>query len=69
VVSTETAPKISETMKTKKDESDFWQTLRKRFRRRPKRHDPMLVLNMSDFNFTDGWRWTFFKGEYGRSSA
>jgi hypothetical protein len=56
-------------MKTKQDESNFWQTLRKRFRRRAKRHDPMLVLNMSNFNFTDGWRRTFFKDEYGRSNA
>jgi hypothetical protein len=56
-------------MKTKKDGSDFWQALRKRFRRRAKRHDPMLVLNMSNFNFTDGWRRTFFKDEYARSNA
>ena len=24
-------------------------------RRHRKRHDPMLVLSMSDFNFMDGW--------------
>jgi hypothetical protein len=29
----------------------------------------MLVLNMSNFNFTDGWRRTFFKHEYARSNA
>lgn len=56
-------------MKTKKDGSDFWPTLRKRFRRRARRHDPMLVLTMSNFNFTDGWRRTFFKDEYARSNA
>ena len=56
-------------MKTKQDGNNFWQTLRKNFRRRMKRHDPMLVLNMSDFNFTDGWRRTFSKSEYGRFYA
>src|SRR5260370_652103 len=30
-------------MKTKQDENNFWCTLRKRFRRRAKRHDPMLL--------------------------
>ena len=29
----------------------------------------MLVLNMSIFNFTDGWSRTFSKNEYGRSYA
>jgi hypothetical protein len=56
-------------MKTKQDENNFWHTLRKRFRRRAKKHDPMLVLNMSNFNFTDGWRRTFFKHEYARFNA
>jgi hypothetical protein len=56
-------------MKTKQDEISFWDTLRKRFRRRAERHDPMLVLNMASFNFTDGWRRTFFNHEYARSSA
>ena len=28
---------------------------------RRSRHDPMLVLNMSVFNFTDGWNRTFNK--------
>jgi hypothetical protein len=50
-------------MKTKQDENNFWRALRKRFRRRAKRHDPMLVLNMSNFNFTNGWRRTFFEYE------
>jgi hypothetical protein len=56
-------------MKTKQDEIDFWARLRKRFRRSAQRHDPMLVLNMASFNFTDGWRRTFFNHEYARSSA
>jgi hypothetical protein len=29
------------------------------FRRRPRRHDPLLVLSMSRFNFADGWDRTF----------
>ena len=29
----------------------------------------MLVLNMSIFNFTDGWSRTFSKQEYARSYA
>jgi hypothetical protein len=32
---------------------------REMFRRRRRMHDPMLVLNMSSFNFTDGWSRTF----------
>jgi hypothetical protein len=28
---------------------------RETFRRRRRRHDPMLVLNMSTFNFDHGW--------------
>ena len=55
-------------MKTKQ-ESNFWQKLRKIFRPRYYRHDPMLVLNMSIFNFTDGWNRTFSKYEYARSYA
>ena len=33
-----------------------WQEM---FRRRRRMHDPMLVLNMSIFNFADGWNRTF----------
>ena len=29
--------------------------LREKFRRRREMHDPMLVFNMSIFNFGDGW--------------
>jgi len=56
-------------MKSKQDENNSWHPLRKRFRRRAKGHDPMLVLNMSNFNFTNGWRRTFFKHEYARFNA
>jgi hypothetical protein len=54
-------------MKTK--EQSFSQSLRRIFRRRVRRHDPMLVFNMSIFNFTDGWSRTFSKYEYARFSA
>ena len=54
-------------MKTKQE--NFRSTLRKIFRRRTLRHDPMLVLNMSIFNFTDGWSRTFSKYEYARFYA
>jgi len=39
------------------------------FRSRALRHDPMLVLNMSIFNFTDGWGRTFAKYDYARFRA
>jgi hypothetical protein len=54
-------------MKTKQHENNFWQKVAKILRRQPSGHDPMLVLNMSIFNFTDGWRRTFSKSEYARS--
>jgi hypothetical protein len=38
-------------------------------RRRAPRHDPMLVLNMLTFNFTDGWSRVFSRDLYGRFSA
>jgi hypothetical protein len=53
----------------KTEEQSFIQRLRRLFRRRVRRHDPMLVLNMSIFNFTDGWSRTFSKNEYARFSA
>jgi hypothetical protein len=56
-------------MKTNQRESNFRRALRKIFRRSVRRHDPMLVLNMSIFNFTDGWSRTFSKYEYGRFYA
>ena len=56
-------------MKTNQRENNLRRTLRKIFPRRMRRHDPMLVLNMSIFNFTDGWRRTFSKHEYARFYA
>jgi hypothetical protein len=56
-------------MKTKPRENNFWQTLRKTFRRQARRHDPLLVFSLSDFNFTDGWSRTFSKSEPARSNA
>jgi len=56
-------------MKTKQHENNFRSRLRKLFRTRASRHDPMLVFNMSIFNFTDGWSRTFSKYEYVRSYA
>jgi hypothetical protein len=50
-------------MKAKPSENNSRSKLRNVFRRRAPRHDPMLVLNMSIFNFTDGWRRTFAKYE------
>jgi hypothetical protein len=54
-------------MKTKQSENNFRSRLRQIFRRRTRRHDRLLVLNMSTFNFTDGWSRTFSNNEYGRS--
>jgi hypothetical protein len=56
-------------MKITRSENNFSHTVRKIFRRRARRHDPMLVLNMSIFNFTDGWSRTFSKNEYARFYA
>ncbi|MGH8092587.1 MAG: hypothetical protein ACREIF_03850 [Chthoniobacterales bacterium] len=46
---------------------NFNQRLRRIFRRRIRRHDPML--NMTIFNFTDGWSRTFARDAYGRFQA
>jgi hypothetical protein len=56
-------------MKTKQRENNFRSRLLKVFRPHGRRHDPMLVLNMSIFNFTDGWSRTFLKNEYARFYA
>jgi hypothetical protein len=58
-------------MKTKQCGYNFGSRLRKVFRRRARRHehDPMLVLSMSIFNFTDGWTRAFSKYEHARFSA
>jgi hypothetical protein len=39
------------------------------FRRSSRRHDPMLVLNMALFNFTDGWNRAFSRDQYARFSV
>jgi hypothetical protein len=54
-------------MKTK--EQNFRATLRQIFRRRLRRHDPLLVFNMGSFNFTDGWSRIFASEQYGRFSV
>jgi hypothetical protein len=56
-------------MKTKQRENNFRRALRQIFQPGARRHDPMLVLNMSIFNLTDGWSRTFSKYEYARSYA
>jgi hypothetical protein len=38
-------------------------------RRSRRRHDPMLVLNMALFNFTDGWNRAFSREQYARFSV
>jgi hypothetical protein len=54
-------------MKATQRENNLRKRLRRVFRSRAPRHDPMLVFNMSIFNFTDGWSRTFSKEEYERS--
>jgi len=54
-------------MKTK--EQSFSQSLRRIFRRRGRRHNAMLVFNMSIFNFTDGWSRTLSNYEHARLYA
>ena len=56
-------------MKPKQGENNFRSRVRMFFQGRGRRHDPMLVLNMLIFNFTDGWTRTFSKYEYARSYA
>lgn len=54
-------------MKTKPDGfAKFWRRI---LRRSAPAHDPLLFLNMTLFNYTDGWSRTFAKNEYGRSWA
>ncbi|HMC25545.1 MAG TPA: hypothetical protein VKH14_08735 [Candidatus Udaeobacter sp.] len=56
-------------MKTKLHQSPPRRSLRQMFPRRVRRHDPMLVLNMSLFNFTDGWNRAFSREQYARFSV
>lgn len=53
-------------MKTKPGRNNFSRTLRKLFRLATRRHDPLLLLNMSQFNFTGGWDRTFAQDDYAR---
>jgi hypothetical protein len=53
----------------KTNEQNFSRRLRQIFRRRTHRHNPMLVFNMSIFNYTDGWSRTLSKDGYGRFYA
>jgi hypothetical protein len=41
------------------DQQTLTHGLRGKFRRQRRMHDPLLVFNMSIFNFTDGWNRTF----------
>jgi hypothetical protein len=58
-----------QTMKTKQLQSNSKRALRKILWRRPRAHDPMLVLNMVRFNFTDGWNRAFSREQYARFSV
>jgi len=60
--------KLSE-MKTKQFQNNSKRTLSRIFRRSSQRHDPMLVLNMTLFNFTDGWNRAFSRDQYARWSV
>jgi hypothetical protein len=53
-------------MKTKQDGNNFSRALRKFLRLGARRHDPLLVLNMSLFNFIGGWDRTFAQDHYAR---
>jgi hypothetical protein len=46
--------------------AELWRRI---FRRTARRHDPLLTLSMTLFNYTDGWSRTIAKDEYGRSWA
>ena len=56
-------------METKSRNEKDDRTPRRRVQRRPRPHDPMLILNLEIFNFTGGWKRTFSKNEYARAYA
>jgi hypothetical protein len=56
-------------MKAKPSENGFRAKGRGIFRRRIRRHDPLLVVNMSIFNFSNGWDRTFSKNQSARFYA
>jgi hypothetical protein len=60
--------KLSE-MKLKQLQTNSKPKLPKVRRRSRRRHDPMLVLNMTLFNFTDGWNRAFSREQYARFSV
>ena len=53
-------------MKTKQSENNFKGALRKIFGRRGRKRDPLLALNISAFNFSDGWHRTLSRQESAR---
>jgi hypothetical protein len=53
-------------MKTKQSKINRGRVMWRIFQRSSRRHDPMLVLNMTLFNFTDGWNRTFSREQYAR---
>jgi hypothetical protein len=61
--------KQSIAMKTKLRQITPRRSSRELLRKRAYRPDPMLRLNISFFNFTDGWARVFSKEQYGRFSA
>jgi hypothetical protein len=56
-------------MNSEHRENKFKNRARKLFQRRTRKHDPMLVLDMSFFHFADGWSRTFSKYEYAGSQT
>jgi hypothetical protein len=56
-------------MKARQRENKFRSRLCKIFQRRERTHDPVLVVNPSIFNFTNGLSRAFSKYEYARSYA
>jgi len=56
-------------MKLKQPQTNSRTKLPRILRRSQRRHDPMLVLNMAIFNFTDGWNRAFSREQYARFSV
>jgi hypothetical protein len=53
-------------MKLKRSRINSKPKLPRGLQRSRRRHDPMLVLNMTLFNFTDGWSRAFSREQYAR---
>jgi hypothetical protein len=66
---TDTNPKIQVMKIQPQQRNSFAELWRRIFRRSARSHDPLLTLNMTLFNYTDGWSRTISKDEYGRSWA